>query len=105
MDVGITLPGFGSDAVEHAQHAEGPGVGVALGDVPPSLVEHRVRSMTGYGLSEEQAREVVVSGSVARARDRFGRPAEAGADRIVAMPFTEDRFRQAELVARAASTG
>ncbi|XVS62660.1 LLM class flavin-dependent oxidoreductase [Actinosynnema sp. CA-299493] len=77
------------------------GVGVALGDVPGSAVEHRIRSMTDYGLTEEQAREVLVTGSVERARDHFGRLAEAGADRVVAMPFTEDRFRQAELVARA----
>lgn len=79
------------------------GVSVALGDVPDSVVEHRIRSMTGYGLSEEQAREVVVVGSVARAREHFARLAEAGADRVVAMPFTEDRFRQAELVARASA--
>jgi alkanesulfonate monooxygenase SsuD/methylene tetrahydromethanopterin reductase-like flavin-dependent oxidoreductase (luciferase family) len=77
------------------------GVGVALGDVPKSAVEHRIRSMTDYGVSEEQAREVLVIGSVEQARDHFGRLAEAGADRVVAMPFTEDRFRQAELVARA----
>ncbi|ROP41299.1 LLM class flavin-dependent oxidoreductase [Saccharothrix texasensis] len=77
------------------------GVGVALGDVPPAAVEHRIRSMTDYGLTEEQAREVLVTGSVERARDHFGRLAQAGADRVVAMPFTEDRFRQAELVARA----
>lgn len=81
------------------------GVSVALGDVPASAVEHRVRSMTDYGLSEEQAREVLVTGSVERARDHFGRLAEAGADRVVAMPFTEDRFRQTELVAAATVAG
>lgn len=78
------------------------GVSVALGDVPASVVEHRIRSMAGYGIGEEQAREVLVTGSVEQARDHFGRLAEAGADRVVAMPFTDDRFRQAELVAEAA---
>ena len=81
------------------------GVGVALGDVPASAVEHRVRGMTDYGLSEEQAREVLVTGSAEQARDHFGRLAEAGVDRVVAMPFTEDRFRQAELVAAATVAG
>ncbi|MEU4768267.1 LLM class flavin-dependent oxidoreductase [Actinosynnema sp. NPDC023794] len=78
------------------------GVSVALGDVPASVVEHRIRSMTDYGLTERQAREVLVTGSVDQVRDHLGRLAEAGADRVVAMPFTEDRFRQAELVASAA---
>ncbi|WP_158851718.1 LLM class flavin-dependent oxidoreductase [Saccharothrix deserti] len=79
------------------------GVSVALGDVPDSVVDHRIRSMTDYGLTEEQAREVVVTGSVSQAREHFARLAEAGADRVVTMPFTEDRFRQAELVAQAAA--
>ncbi|MFD1147164.1 LLM class flavin-dependent oxidoreductase [Saccharothrix hoggarensis] len=80
------------------------GVSVALGAVANSVVEHRIRSMTDYGLTEEQAREVVVTGSAEQARDHFARLAEAGADRIVAMPFTDDRFRQAELVAEATQT-
>ncbi|ONI89183.1 flavin-dependent oxidoreductase [Saccharothrix sp. ALI-22-I] len=81
------------------------GVSVALGDVPDSVVEHRIRSMTDYGMSEEQAREVVVTGSVSQAREHFARLAEAGANRVVAMPFTDDRFRQAELVAQSATLG
>ncbi|MEV0679639.1 LLM class flavin-dependent oxidoreductase [Actinosynnema sp. NPDC050436] len=81
------------------------GVGVALGDVPASAVDRRVKGMTDYGVPEEAAREVIVTGTPAQAAERFAALAEAGADRIVAMPFTEDRFRQAELVAAAAAAG
>ncbi|CCH33691.1 LLM class flavin-dependent oxidoreductase [Actinosynnema sp. NPDC047251] len=77
------------------------GVSVALGDVPAAAIDRRVKGMTDYGVSEEAAREVIVTGSPARAAERFAALVEAGADRIVAMPFTEDRFRQAELVAAA----
>ncbi|MBP2337943.1 alkanesulfonate monooxygenase SsuD/methylene tetrahydromethanopterin reductase-like flavin-dependent oxidoreductase (luciferase family) [Saccharothrix coeruleofusca] len=79
------------------------GVPVALGDVPASALERRVRAMRDYGLGEEQAREVLVTGTPERAAERFAELAEAGVDRVVAMPFTDDRFRQAELVARAAA--
>ncbi|WP_433262862.1 LLM class flavin-dependent oxidoreductase [Actinosynnema sp. CS-041913] len=80
------------------------GVSVALGDVPASVIDQRVKGMTDYGMPEEQAREVLVTGTPAQAAERFAALAEAGADRIVAMPFTEDRFRQAELVAAATVT-
>ncbi|RKT56516.1 LLM class flavin-dependent oxidoreductase [Saccharothrix australiensis] len=90
-------------AAAHGRPAPGVtvGVSVALGDVPASVVDGRVRGMTDYGLPEDVAREVVVTGSVAQAAERFAALADAGADRIVAMPFTEDRFRQVELVAEA----
>ncbi|MBB5959228.1 alkanesulfonate monooxygenase SsuD/methylene tetrahydromethanopterin reductase-like flavin-dependent oxidoreductase (luciferase family) [Saccharothrix tamanrassetensis] len=77
------------------------GVGVALGDVPASVIDARIKGMTDYGLPAEQAREVLVTGTPAQAAERFAELAEAGADRVIAMPFTEDRFRQAELVAAA----
>ncbi|GAA0234128.1 hypothetical protein GCM10010492_36220 [Saccharothrix mutabilis subsp. mutabilis] len=78
------------------------GVSVALGDVPAAVIDQRVKGMTDYGVSEEHAREVVVTGTPEQAAQRFAAFAEAGVDRLVAMPFTEDRFRQTELIAEAA---
>ncbi|MEJ2855877.1 MULTISPECIES: LLM class flavin-dependent oxidoreductase [unclassified Saccharothrix] len=77
------------------------GVTVALGDVPSSVIDQRVKGMTDYGLPEEYARQTIITGKPAEAAQRFAAFAEAGVDRIVAMPFTEDRFHQTELVAEA----
>ncbi|MEU7529235.1 LLM class flavin-dependent oxidoreductase [Saccharothrix sp. NPDC042600] len=79
------------------------GVSVALGDVPAAVIDQRVKGMTDYGVSEEHAREVIVTGTPEQAAQRFAAFAEAGVDRLVAMPFTEDRFRQTELIAGAVS--
>lgn len=76
MDVGTTLPGIGHDLVAFAQHAEGLGLeSLWHGD-----------HLTG---TPEQVAE------------RFAAFAEAGVDRVVAMPFTDDRFRQTGLIAEA----
>jgi alkanesulfonate monooxygenase SsuD/methylene tetrahydromethanopterin reductase-like flavin-dependent oxidoreductase (luciferase family) len=78
------------------------GVSVGLGDLPAPVVDAQVRSLMEYGGTEDEARAALVLGGPAQAAERFAALAEAGARRIVAMPFTEDRFRQAELVVEAA---
>ncbi|MCP2163961.1 LLM class flavin-dependent oxidoreductase [Goodfellowiella coeruleoviolacea] len=77
-------------------------VSVGLGDLDPSLVDAQVRALTDYGMSEDQARRSLVTGSPAQAAERFAELAEAGVGRIVAMPFAGDRFRQRELLAETA---
>lgn len=75
---------------------------LGLGDLPTSLLDAQVRSLTEYGMTEDEARQALVTGSSAQAAERFAELAEAGATRIIGMPFTEDRFRQSELLAEAA---
>lgn len=78
------------------------GVSVGLGDVPQSVVDDRVRGFADYGLSEQEARRALVIGSPAQAAETLAAFAEAGAERVVAMPFPADRFTQRELLAEAA---
>jgi alkanesulfonate monooxygenase SsuD/methylene tetrahydromethanopterin reductase-like flavin-dependent oxidoreductase (luciferase family) len=77
-------------------------VNTGLGDVAASVIDAEVRSLTGYGMTEAEAREALVTGPPAQAAERLAELVEAGANRIVAMPFTGDRFQQTELLAEAA---
>jgi alkanesulfonate monooxygenase SsuD/methylene tetrahydromethanopterin reductase-like flavin-dependent oxidoreductase (luciferase family) len=79
------------------------GVSVGLGDVDRTALEAHVRSMTAYGVTEEAARRMVVTGPPAAAAERFAALAEAGVDRLNARPFPADHERQYELVAEAAA--
>lgn len=78
------------------------GVSVGLGDLPASVIDGQVRGLTGYGMTDEEARRALITGSPAQAAERLAELVDAGADRIIGMPFTGDRFRQAELLAETA---
>ncbi|MEO6087406.1 MAG: LLM class flavin-dependent oxidoreductase [Umezawaea sp.] len=77
-------------------------VRVALGDQPASVIDQGIRTLVAYGLSEADARTSMITGSPARAAEKLAELAQAGATRVVGMPFTDDRPRQAELLAEAA---
>lgn len=77
-------------------------VRVALGDQPASAVDQGIRALVAYGLSEVDARNSMITGSPAQAAEKLAELAEAGATRVVGMPFADDRPRQAELLAEAA---
>ncbi|MBT2208593.1 LLM class flavin-dependent oxidoreductase [Actinomadura sp. NEAU-AAG7] len=73
-----------------------------LGDVPEAEIDAQVKSLTDYGLTEEAAREGMLTGPPERAAERLAALAEAGAHRVIGMPFPSARRRQAELFAEAA---
>ncbi|GAA2420839.1 hypothetical protein GCM10010191_35210 [Actinomadura vinacea] len=79
------------------------GVSVGLGDVPAARIDAQVRGLTEYGMDEAGARASLIVGEPAAAAERFAELAEAGAHRIIAMPFPADRLRQTELVAGVAA--
>ncbi|WP_131738545.1 LLM class flavin-dependent oxidoreductase [Actinomadura roseirufa] len=78
------------------------GLSVGLGDLPEAEVDAQVRALTAYGMSEDEARRSLLTGGPAQAAERLAALAEAGAHRVVALPFASDRRRQAELFAEAA---
>ena len=77
-------------------------VGMALGDVPAAALDAQVRALTGYGMTEEDARQSLLTGGPAQAAERLAELRAAGADRVVGLPFSGDHHRQAELLAEAA---
>jgi alkanesulfonate monooxygenase SsuD/methylene tetrahydromethanopterin reductase-like flavin-dependent oxidoreductase (luciferase family) len=77
-------------------------VGVALGDVSADHVDAQVRMLTGYGMTEEYARRGLLVGNRAQAGEHLSALFEAGAERVVGLPFGDDNYRQAELLAEAA---
>ncbi|MDF5752769.1 LLM class flavin-dependent oxidoreductase [Spongiactinospora sp. TRM90649] len=78
-------------------------VNLALGeDVPAEVIEHQVRATMRYGMPEAMARASLVTGPPEEVARCFADLAEQGADRIIGMPFGEDRFRQSELLAETA---
>ncbi|WP_020670567.1 LLM class flavin-dependent oxidoreductase [Amycolatopsis nigrescens] len=79
------------------------GLSVGLGDLPSSIVDGQVRGLTEYGMSDEQARDALLLGGPAQAAERLAALAELGAGRVIAMPFTEDRLRQHDLLAETAA--
>lgn len=91
-------------AGEYGRPAPGTTVNVmvGLGDLAASVVDEQVRSLTEHGITDAEARQVLITGTPAQAAERFAELLEAGADRIVGVPFTGDRFRQSELLAEAA---
>ncbi|QFU86377.1 LLM class flavin-dependent oxidoreductase [Amycolatopsis sp. YIM 10] len=91
-------------AAEYGRPAPGITVNISLavGPVPSSVLDTQVRSLTGYGMTEAQARESLVTGSPARVAERLAEYAEAGVGRIAAMPFTADRAGQIELLGEVA---
>ncbi|MFI0353469.1 LLM class flavin-dependent oxidoreductase [Actinomadura sp. 9N407] len=79
------------------------GVSVGLGDVPAERIDAQVRGLTDYGMTEDEARGALVTGSPEQAAERFGLLAEAGAHRVIAMPFLDDPMRQTELLGEVAA--
>ncbi|RAY16431.1 LLM class flavin-dependent oxidoreductase [Actinomadura craniellae] len=75
---------------------------IALGDVPAAAIDAQVRSLTEYGMTDAQARRALLTGPPARAAEHLAALAEVGVHRVIGMPFTGDRFRQAELFTEAA---
>lgn len=78
------------------------GVSVGLGDLAASVIDEQVRALTGYGMSDTDARRALITGTPAQAAERFAALIDAGASRIIGMPFAVDWFRQSELLAEAA---
>ncbi len=77
-------------------------VAIALGDVPQAQVDAQVRGLTGYGMSEEDARTAMITGGPQQAGEHLAALFDAGAERVVGLPFGGDNLRQAELLAEAA---
>ncbi|TDC78218.1 LLM class flavin-dependent oxidoreductase [Actinomadura sp. 7K507] len=77
------------------------GLSFGLGDVPAAEIHAQVRSLTGYGMSEEAARASLLTGGPAQAAERLAELAAAGAHRVIGMPFPSGRRGQAELLAEA----
>lgn len=78
------------------------GVGIGLGSLPAAVIDEQIASLTAYGMTDEEARAAVVTGSPAQAAERLASLAAIGVHRIVGMPFAGDRLRQSELLAEAA---
>lgn len=85
-------------SAERGQQAPGITVDASagLGQVPASAIDEQVRGLIHYGLDENEARQVPITGSPANAVERFAELAEAGAGRIVVSLFGGDWFRQCE---------
>jgi alkanesulfonate monooxygenase SsuD/methylene tetrahydromethanopterin reductase-like flavin-dependent oxidoreductase (luciferase family) len=75
---------------------------VGLGVLAASAIDEQVRSLSEHGMTDAEARQLLITGDPAQAAARFAELVESGADRIVGIPFTGDRFRQSELLAEAA---
>jgi alkanesulfonate monooxygenase SsuD/methylene tetrahydromethanopterin reductase-like flavin-dependent oxidoreductase (luciferase family) len=76
-------------------------VAMALGDLPPEQVDAQVRMLSGYGMTEEYAKQGMLLGGRQQAAEHLAELFAAGADRVVGLPFG-DNHRQAELLAEAA---
>ncbi|MEV4894765.1 LLM class flavin-dependent oxidoreductase [Nonomuraea sp. NPDC055795] len=75
------------------------GLSTGLGDLPPSVIDAQARSLMEYGMTEQEARDGLLTGPPEAAAERLAALAEAGAHRVIAMPFPGDRLRQSELLA------
>ena len=94
-----------ADLAAAVQDFDGPvtaQVAMALGDVPEAVVDAQVRALSGYGMTEENARATLLTGGPAQAADRLAALRDAGAERVVGLPFGGDHHQQAELLAEAA---
>ncbi|HEX6354422.1 LLM class flavin-dependent oxidoreductase [Actinophytocola sp.] len=76
-------------------------VAMALGDLPTEQVDAQVRMLTGYGMTEEYARQSMLTGGPEQAGEQLAALFAAGADRVVGLPFGGDNLQQAELLAEA----
>ncbi|RSN46720.1 LLM class flavin-dependent oxidoreductase [Actinomadura sp. WAC 06369] len=103
-EVAAGLEGIAALAAEYGRPVPKVTVGLSfgLGDVPAPEIDAQVRGLTEYGMSEEAARESLLTGGPARAAERLAELAEAGVHRVIGMPFPADRRRQADLLAEAA---
>jgi alkanesulfonate monooxygenase SsuD/methylene tetrahydromethanopterin reductase-like flavin-dependent oxidoreductase (luciferase family) len=76
-------------------------VAMALGDLPSEQVDAQVRMLSGYGMTEEYAKQGMLLGGRRQAAEHLAELFAAGADRVVGLPFGANH-RQAELLAEAA---
>ena len=77
-------------------------ISIGLGGLPASVVDAQVRGLMQYGMPEEAARNALAVGSPAQAAERRAALAEAGAHRIIGLPFGGDPLRQIELLGETA---
>jgi alkanesulfonate monooxygenase SsuD/methylene tetrahydromethanopterin reductase-like flavin-dependent oxidoreductase (luciferase family) len=77
-------------------------VAMALGDLPAEQIHARVRMLTHYGMTEEQARLGMLVGGPSQAAEHLAALFAAGADRVVGLPLGGDSRQQAGLLAEAA---
>ncbi|GAA4066358.1 MULTISPECIES: LLM class flavin-dependent oxidoreductase [Actinomadura] len=77
-------------------------VSLGLGDLPASVVDAQVRGLTQYGMSEEDARDALAVGGPAQAAERLAALADAGAHRVIGLPFAGSSLRQTELLGETA---
>ncbi|GLW62242.1 LLM class F420-dependent oxidoreductase [Actinomadura rubrobrunea] len=77
-------------------------VSIGLGGLPASVVDAQVRGLMQYGMPEEAARNALAVGSPAQAAERVAALAEAGAHRVIGLPFGGDPLRQIELLGETA---
>jgi alkanesulfonate monooxygenase SsuD/methylene tetrahydromethanopterin reductase-like flavin-dependent oxidoreductase (luciferase family) len=76
-------------------------VAMALGDLPAEQIDAQVRMLTGYGMTEEQARQGMLMGGREQAAEHLAALFTAGANRVVGLPMGDDNHHQAELLAAA----
>lgn len=77
-------------------------VAMALGDLTPAQTDAQVARLTGYGMSEEHARQSMLLGGRDQAAEHLTALFAAGANRVVGLPVGGDNHRQAQLLAEAA---
>ncbi|MBB4908028.1 LLM class oxidoreductase [Actinophytocola algeriensis] len=76
---------------------------VAMGLGAGADLDAQARMLTGYGMSEEYARARMLTGSPAQAAEHLGALFDAGAARVVGLPFGGDWRVQADLLSDAAA--
>jgi alkanesulfonate monooxygenase SsuD/methylene tetrahydromethanopterin reductase-like flavin-dependent oxidoreductase (luciferase family) len=76
-------------------------VAMALGDQSPEQVAAQIRTLTGYGMTEDYTRQGMLLGSREQAAGHLAALFAAGANRVVGLPMSGDNHRQAELLAEA----
>lgn len=77
-------------------------ISIGLGGLPASVVDAQVQGLMQYGMPEEAARNALAVGGPEQAAERLAALAEAGAHRIIGLPFAGDPLRQIELLGEAA---
>jgi alkanesulfonate monooxygenase SsuD/methylene tetrahydromethanopterin reductase-like flavin-dependent oxidoreductase (luciferase family) len=73
-------------------------VGLALGRVSDEDFQRQLHMVMAHGLSEHDARAAIVTGGPDEAAHAIGSLADAGAARVIAVPFTGDWHEQVTLL-------
>ena len=77
-------------------------VAMALGNVQADQIDAQVRMLTHYGMTEEHARQSLLTGGREQAAEHLAALFAAGAERVVGLPLGGNNHQQAELLAEAA---